>query len=71
MGMDGTALGLVVANAIIATDPDMTSEQQAQLRTAWEAIGNAMVPYIQTNAVINPGTFSNTGGPVTGKGTIS
>ena len=79
MGMSGTALGDAIANAIIALDPDMTSDQQNQLKTAWEDIGQAMVTYITANAVVNTNdTGTVTGGPVagspvsaTGVGTVS
>jgi hypothetical protein len=34
------------------------------------AMATAIVEYLQTKAKVNPGTFANGGGPLTGQGTI-
>jgi hypothetical protein len=66
--MDGNDMGDAVAQAIKDVNPDA---DLSQLEPYWEAICTAIVTYMTANAVVNPGTFSNSGGPVTGAGTIA
>lgn len=39
--------------------------------TELQSFCDALINYLTTNAVISPGTFSNSGGPVTGAGQLS
>lgn len=80
MAMDGNGMGDEVTDAIIALSPgynSFTNAEKAQVRAYWKAVCNAIVLHIQTNAklnftaaevLINPGSFANGAGPVTGQG---
>lgn len=72
MALNGTTEGDAMATAVSSNAPSAgTPVTTAQLKAIWEAIGQANVTHFTTNAVVNPGTFSNGGGAVTGAGTLS
>ncbi len=68
MAMNGADMGAAVAAAIKGVNPDADT---SFLEDYWEPICTAIVTYMTANAVITPGTFSNSGGPVTGTGGIT
>lgn len=80
MAMNGNTMGDEVTDAIVAASPGYASlspAEQTKVRDYWKTICSAIVTHIQTNAklnflaadvVVNPGTFANAGGPVTGAG---
>ncbi len=53
-----------IDNFFTITEPDLASDFA-------DAVAKAIVDEIQANAVIGPGSFSNSGGPITGAGTIT
>ena len=48
-----------------------TPAVEAQLDKFCLAMATALVPYLQGNVVVEPGTFTNGAGAVTGTGTIT
>ncbi len=87
MAMVGVELGHNIVNALMAAgllNPNsIGSDQYAQIVAGWEAIGTAIVTYIQTKAIVNsvvtvasvggvtPGTGMSGPGTGTAQGTIS
>jgi hypothetical protein len=68
----GPALGDLIWNAVKAqSGASYSASEDAQGRATWEAIATVLVTYIQTNAMVLPGTFNVPGaGSVTGLGMI-
>jgi hypothetical protein len=65
MALDGTRLGDAIVTALetlYGSDPAMTPAQIAQMKAAWEIIGQQIVLEITTNAVVDPGTLNNPSG---------
>jgi hypothetical protein len=69
MAMVGTDLGAAIVAKITAI-PGIKITDTAELTTFCDAIGEAIVTYIQATATVFPGTFSNGGGSLAGTGTV-
>lgn len=69
MAMTNAGLGTAIKTELEAVVGDLQNPDE--LEKFATAIAKAVVEYIQGNAVVGPGSFSNSGGPVTGSGTVS
>lgn len=70
----GDAWGNAVADAILALNPDsgdLSSGEEASVRSFWKAICGEHVDHIVSNTTVVPGTFTAGGDPVTGAGDLS
>ena len=67
--MNGSQLGTEIKGAIEAIFGAPADEEK--LEEFCNALGTMIVSHIQTNAILEPGSFSNGGGPVGGTGTIT
>jgi hypothetical protein len=79
MSMSGTRLGDAIVTAFQSINPGMTTAQINQLKSAWEAVGTAIVDEITNHAQVAVNVTSvsgvtsggGTSGPGTGTGTVS
>lgn len=70
MGMTGS--GMADAMTVQVQDiPGINITDLEELQRYHTALGTAIVAYIQDNAVVNAGSFANSGGAVSGTGTVS
>ncbi len=60
MAMDGDALGLAIAAAVL--DPGATAEGKAMCEDLWKKVGNAIVDHIVNNAEVPAGISVSTTG---------
>lgn len=76
MAMSGTALGDAIVSAIESVpEPSPADGGSTYKKAYWEAIGTAIVSYLQANATVSPNALSgaslnNSGGPVAGSGSL-
>jgi len=61
----GTVLGDAIVTALQGVDPSMSESAIAQLKTSWEAVGQAIVEHIVANALVSVTTTTS---GVTGSG---
>lgn len=73
MALNGTQLGTEIEDEIKAVFlPLLGPQATPELLTKFcKAVGEKIVAHIVANAVVQPGTFANGFGPVTGTGTIT
>jgi hypothetical protein len=81
MALSGPALGDAIVSAIQGvSEPNPADGGTTFLKAYWEAIGTAIVNYIKSNAVVNPGSLAiipaditapPAGGPCSGSGTVA
>ena len=73
MALDGNAMGVAVAAAVLASAPsDDAPVSTSQLEAVWIAACTEIVNHITANGVVNPGSFQDAESrPITGTGTIS
>ena len=60
MAMNGDALGLAIAAAVL--DPGATAEAKEICENFWKKVGNVMVSHIQENAEVPAGISVSTTG---------
>lgn len=72
MALSGSALAALIKQKIEALSNFPTAGQSPVVADdrALLALAEAIVEHIQMDATVLPGTFSNTGGPVTGVGSV-
>lgn len=70
MSLSSSTLSADMKSAIEAI-PGIQITSSAELQAFTDALAGAIVAHITGHAVVNPGTFSNSGGPVAGQGTVS
>lgn len=70
MALSSTVLSAAMRAAMLA-DPDVGAVDGPALTALCDAIAETVVAHITANAVVLPGTFSNSGGPVVGAGVIT
>jgi len=70
MAMSGSAMGSAIHDAIVVAYG--AAPDDAKLTEFCNALGTAIVSYIQSNAVVLPTALvaPSSGGPVTGTGTV-
>lgn len=72
MALDGNAMGVAVAAAVLASAPsDDAPVTTNQLEAVWIAACTEIVNHIKANGVVLPGSFQDAESrPITGTGTI-
>lgn len=70
MALNATTLSAAMRAAMLA-DPDIGAIDGDALTALCDAIASTVVAHVTANAVVLPGTFSNSGGPVVGAGIVT
>lgn len=70
MPMSGPAMASAVSSSLQGAFPGMTSDQIAQLNSSLGPLCDAIVTYIQVNALVEA-TGANSAGPVVSTGTVT
>ncbi len=68
-----TAWATAVVDNLVTLNPEIVGSEYTRLIAVWEKVWESSITHLVTTTAPNviPGTFSNSGGPVTGLGAIS
>lgn len=70
MSMTGSGMAAAMTTQVQAI-PGINITNLTELNNYHNALGTAIVAYIQSQAVVTPGSFANSGGSVTGTGRVT